>query len=125
MLRKLGFFAVLVMLIAATYAAAAGLTVDGATIQAGQDFTLYCDNDGIQVGGWGLETQDNSVRSVRLTGIDAKCNGNEINVFIEGPDKFYRKTLTAEAQQSVPFSPYLTPEEINGIKIWIEGESDY
>jgi hypothetical protein len=59
---------------------AAALGVNGGAIQAGEDLTLTCDNDGVQVLGWGLETDDGEVYSVRVGGIATACIGNAIFV---------------------------------------------
>jgi hypothetical protein len=59
---------------------AAALGVNGGAIQAGEDLTLTCDNDGVQVLGWGLETDDGEVYSVRVGGIATACIGNALFV---------------------------------------------
>jgi hypothetical protein len=65
----------------AVFGAAAGLSVQGGAIQAGDDYSLKCDNDGVQVLGWGLETDDGTVHFVRIGGIDPNCTGNDIWVW--------------------------------------------
>ncbi len=108
------------------YASASALAVDGGTIQAGADTTLSCDEDGVKAN-WGLETDDNSVRSVRITGIDAACAGTEIFVAVNG-ERVGKGTIPAPATagEDVEFrvqfgSPYPSPESIQALKIWIEG----
>jgi len=59
---------------------AAALGVNGGAIQAGEDLTLTCDSDGVQVLGWGLETDDGLVYSVRIGGIADTCQGNALFV---------------------------------------------
>jgi hypothetical protein len=59
---------------------AAALGVNGGAIQAGEDVTLICDPDGVNVRGWGLETDDGMVYSVRVGGIADACQGNSIFV---------------------------------------------
>ena len=59
---------------------AAALGVNGGAIQAGEDVTLVCDSDGVQVLGWGLETDDGKVYSVRIGGIADACQGNALYV---------------------------------------------
>jgi len=66
----------------AVYGLAATLFVEGGTIQAGSDVDLQCDEDGVQVLGWGLETNDGKVYSVRIGNIDEQCAGNDIFVSI-------------------------------------------
>lgn len=101
------------------YASASALIVDGGTIQSGVDTTLACDADGVKAN-WGLETDDNTVRSVRITGIDAACVGTEMFVKVNN-GKTAKAAVTGD-QVSVPFtSPFPTPESIDSIRIWIEG----
>lgn len=102
------------------FASASALTVDGGTIQVGADNTLACDTDGVKAN-WGLETDDNTVRSVRISGIAAECAGAEM--FVEVNDLPRQKVvLTAAESQSFPFAaPYPSPRDIDSIRIWIEG----
>lgn len=126
MLKKLGFLAVLIVLVFAAYASAANLIVDGGTIQAGVDSTLYCDVDGVQVKGWGLETSDNTVRSVRIGDISSACFGNAMfikvldvngNILAEGEvDPINSSSV------SISFNKFVIPEKIEQLKVWIEGE---
>jgi len=110
---------------------AATVGVQGGTIQSGVDQTLYCDTDGVQVLGWGLETDDNTVRGVRIGGIDAACVSNDIFVRVEKADGtllYYSgavhvdtaNTGTGQLKLSFP-SPYLKPADIDVLRIWIEG----
>lgn len=100
------------------FASASVLNVDGGTIQAGQD-TTSCDADGVKAN-WGLETDDNTVRSVRVSGIDGACVGADMFVSINGAAA--KKVTIAGDQASVAFTaPYPSAESINDIKIWIEG----
>ena len=62
MMRLLSILAIVAVVMAAAYGSAATLGVSGGAIQAGADTSLYCDPD---VSGWGLETDDNTVRSFR------------------------------------------------------------
>ncbi len=99
------------------FASASVLQVDGGTIQAGSA-GVTCDSDGVKVN-YGLETDTNSVNSVRIEGIDSACEGAEMFVAING-DRVGAVTLTAAASQSVAITSR-TPESINNVKIWIEG----
>ncbi|MDP9494836.1 MAG: hypothetical protein M3P87_06305 [Actinomycetota bacterium] len=65
---------------AAAIGSAAALGVNGGAIQAGEDLTLTCDTDGVQVLGWGLETDDGRVYSVRIGGIANACQTNALFV---------------------------------------------
>jgi len=123
MLRILGILAVVAVLGSAMFASAAGLNVFGGTIQAGADATLFC-TESAYVGGWGLETDDNTVRSVRIEGINGACVDNEMFVKVyNGATKIFEgKTVIGGTTASFSFpSPYLAPENITGIKIWVEG----
>lgn len=100
------------------YASASALTVDSNPLQAGYD-TVACDADGVTVN-WGLETDDNSVRSVKVGDIHSDCNGAKLFVAVNGErvdaDGFEITTAT----HSVPFeAPYPTPESIHNVKVWI------
>ncbi len=108
------------------YASASALAVDGGTIQAGTDTTLSCDADGVKAN-WGLETDDNSVRSVRITGIDSACAGAEMFVAVNG-ERVGTGTIPApttegaDVEVKVTFGePFPTPESIRALKVWIEG----
>jgi hypothetical protein len=102
------------------FASASALTVDGGTIQAGVDTSLACDENGVKAN-WGLETDDNTVRSVRISGIHADCAGAEM--FVKVNDLPRQKVLLtgAESQSFAFAAPYPTPENIQSIRIWIEG----
>jgi hypothetical protein len=101
------------------FASASALTVDGGTIQVGDD-GVTCDSNGVKAN-WGLETDDNTVRSVRIDGIDSACAGAEM--FVKVDDMAVKKVLlTTSGSASIPFAaPYLAPEDIESIRIWIEG----
>lgn len=100
------------------YASASVLTVESKPLQAGGT-SVECDADGVQVS-WGLETDDNSVRSVTVEGIDATCfnTGAELFVAIDGKRVPGAVEIT-QASHSIPFTPYRTPESINDVKVWI------
>ena len=66
------------------FASAAGLIVNGGTIQAGEDLDLVCDSDGVRVEGWGLETDDGMVSFVRIGNIWADCVGADLFANITG-----------------------------------------
>jgi hypothetical protein len=111
---------------AVAFGAAATLGVEGGTIQAGVDSSLYCDNDGVQVEGWGLETDTGMVSFVRLGGIDADCENNDIFVRISDaggglfPGTFSATIAPSGGSVMVPFSP-LDASRIEDIHVWIEG----
>ena len=104
------------------FASASVLSVDGGTVQAGVANGLACDTNGVKTN-WGLETKDNTVRSVRISGIDAACDGAEMwvktNTMSGDPAKV---TLDDSGQATVRFTaPFPTPESLNAVRIWIEG----
>ncbi len=108
------------------YASASVLDVDGGTIQAGADTNLSCDSDGVKAN-WGLETDDNTVRSVRISGISADCAGTDIFVAVNGK-RVGNGTIPAPTTpgEDVQFrvtlgQPFPTPESIQSVKVWIEG----
>lgn len=124
MFRKFGFLAFLLILIFAAYAAAANLIVTGGTVQVGDDTGLVCDDDGVGVTDWGLDTDANEVTSVDVGGIAAACAGNTMTVAIlDGAGGVLADaSLASISGTSHTFAFAGTdPEEIEGIRIWIEG----
>lgn len=59
------------------YGAAAALDVRGGTLQSGQSQSLRCDGDGVDVG-FVTENDDQTVRSVKVSGIAAGCAGSDL-----------------------------------------------
>jgi hypothetical protein len=126
MFRKLAILGILALVLMVAYGSAAALTVTGGSIQAGEDLTLWCDPDGVFVTGWGLETDDNTVRNVKVGGIDGACVGNEIFVKVTGAGGstlFYSSAVpVASPNMTFAFpSPYLAPQAIEDLHVWIEG----
>ena len=108
---------------------AAALSVDGGTIQAGEDLSLTCDADGVHVTGWGLETTDNTVRNVKIGGISENCQLNDLFVnvtsggaVIEQGSVVLGPTNTGTGVAQVNFTaPYPAPADITDIHVFIEG----
>ena len=126
MLRKIAVLAVLVVVIAAAFASAANLNVTDGTIQAGVSQDVKCDDNGVSVTGWGLETDDNSVRYVKVGDIDNACLGDNLFIKVLGAGGASLKysgelAITGNEVKFTFNAPYPTPESIEGIKIWIEG----
>ncbi len=126
MLRKVAILGVLALVLTAAIGSAAALNVSGGTIQAGKDLTVWCDPDGVLVTGWGLETDDNTVRNVKLGGIDGACIGDEIFVKVTGAGgtTLFYSGAVAVASPNMTFAfpaPYLAPEAIEDLHVWIEG----
>lgn len=67
-------------LFAVAYGAAASLGVNGGVIQGGQDLNLVCDDNGIYVWAYGLNTYAvlEGVESVKIKGVSSACNGARI-----------------------------------------------
>jgi hypothetical protein len=70
------------MVFGAVVGLAASLGVEGGTIQAGADTDLACDEDGVQVLGWNLDTDTTLVDSIRVGGIDAGCQQGDTDLFV-------------------------------------------
>lgn len=75
----------------AVYGAAATLSVNGGTIQAGSDLSLECQSDPILVESWGIDSSDDPVTGgkatfVKIGGVDdVTCAGNRLMGRVEGP----------------------------------------
>jgi hypothetical protein len=129
-------------LFGAIYGLAAGLNVEGGTIQAGSDVDLICDEDGVQVLGWSLETNDGNVYAVRIGNIDEQCAGNDIFVSItdtgveiadgdatietdaaDGGDGC-TDTDAAEVCTRIQIPGGVPAEDITDIEVFIEGPSN-
>jgi hypothetical protein len=82
--RLFGAFAAASIVFAVAFASASSLSVSGGAIQAGVDASLWCDNTGVFVTGWGLETDDGLVSFVRIGGIEGACVGNDLFANITG-----------------------------------------
>lgn len=101
------------------FASASVLTVDGGTVQAGVASSLSC--DGVKAN-WGLETTDNTVRSVRISGIDPACEGAEMWVRTNTMSEAAKVELDGSDQATVRFTaPFPAPESLESVRIWIEG----
>lgn len=70
-------------------------------------------------------TNDNTVRSVRIGGIDEACKGNEmfVHIFDKADKPLYQGKVTiSSTQHTISFpAPYLVTDDIEVLKIWIEG----
>lgn len=105
---------------AIAFASAAALNVNGNVIQAGADLDVACDPDGVDAN-WGLERDDNSVRNVRIVNVADACAGAEMWIQINEADD-YGPVVISGGQANFPFpAPYYTPEEIESLRVWIEG----
>lgn len=104
----------------AGFASASALNLDGGTIQYGQS-GVSCDTDGVDTS-WGLETDDNSVRSVRIENIAAACAGDKL--FVKVDNGATKSATIAGTSVSFPLGTagsWPTADSITDIKVWIEG----
>jgi len=123
------------MVFGAVFGLAASLSVDGGTIQAGSDTDLTCDDSGVRVDGWGLETDDGLVYFVRIHDIAPACTGADMfvnitsnNVKIAGgsatipADGFAADDDPDGGQVGVKISfPPQSAASITDIEVFIEG----
>jgi hypothetical protein len=130
MRRFLALLAV-VALSAVAIGSAAALGVNGGAIQAGEDVTLICDPNGVQVLGWGLETDDGKVYSVRIGGIADGCQGNALFVRVtDGGVTVASGTVdpllashTGAGQVTVSIPGGYPAVDIDDLHVFIEGPS--
>ncbi|MGH8950706.1 MAG: hypothetical protein ACRDX9_04710 [Acidimicrobiia bacterium] len=105
---------------------AAALSVDGGAIQAGVDQTLTCDT-GVTVGGWGLEADDGTVRSVRISDIAPECAGNALFVRVYDLAGVLIGQGGVEPidalEESVALPSWPLAADIENISVFIEGAS--
>jgi hypothetical protein len=116
----------------AAYGAAATVSVNGGTLQAGNDNNLQC-TEQANVLGWGLETDNGMVSFVRI-GLNLNCAGNDLFVSITDDGVEVRSGSVQPIPAGgncdpdppgqvcvlVPFAPY-PAEDITDIHIFIEG----
>jgi hypothetical protein len=123
------------MVFGAVLGLAATLSVDGGVIQGGGDDFLLCDGDGVNVDGWGLETDTGQVSFVRIWNIAPDCVGDDIfvNITKDGvkiaggsmtipPDGDALDNQAAADQVGVKI--HFTPQDaadITDIEVYIEG----
>jgi hypothetical protein len=108
------------------FGAAAALNVNGEVIQAGATFDVVCDADGIQVDGWGLETDTSLVSYVRFAGVDTACDGAAVFVNVIGPFSTEIMeggpvTVPGGGTVQVPFDAPVNAADIYGLQVFIEG----
>lgn len=148
MLRFLMVLAVAGTIMAGAFASAAQLDVDGGAIQAGGDATLWCDNDGIRVVAWGMNTYPEAEGAAYMTvaGVSPACDGARIMGRVQSSDGgvYYTSGINengagqyfviaggSEATEyrlffkdrSFATQQYVLAEGIESIKVWIEGQN--
>ena len=100
------------------FASASVLGVDAGTIQYGSG-KVTCDGNGVDLN-YGLETEDNTVRNIRVVDIDPLCDG--ATLFMKVDWGTVRQAVISGGTANVVFpAPYLNPANINDVAIWIEG----
>lgn len=104
---------------------AAALGTDGGVIQQGVDSTLACDTDGVYVAGWGLETDDSTVRNIRIGGIDPACVGAKVFLKVDrtslASNVDPKVSLTvANVTENFAFTPFLPVADIAGLEVFIQ-----
>ena len=102
---------------------AASLGVNGGAIQAGSDTELRCDTDGVQVLGWGLETDDGKVYFVRIGGIASTCISNDlfVNITNAGVKIGEGSAHIDAAEVKVTLKTPVKAADITDIEVFIEG----
>jgi len=108
------------------YGAAATISLNGGTIQVGEDDLVTCD-DAIAVAGWGLETDDGLIHFVRIGDISSDCFGNALIVHLtdSAGDPITGATGSVDpidaATEIVNLDTPPDAAEVFDIKVWIEG----
>lgn len=130
-MRKYFIAGVVAMVAFAMAAFAATLTVDGGVIQAGSDEDLTCTTT-VTVTNYGVETDDDSVRFAKLSGLEP-CVGEKVIIqFMDTSDvEIHKVTDLIEATDldgddlyRVNFpSPYPTAESFGAVNVWIHSGS--
>ena len=101
------------------FASASALQLNGGVIQDSGKVGVSCDRDGVKAN-WGLETDDSSVRSVRIEGIDEACIGADM--FVKVNDGTAKKVTITGTSATVRFdAPYPTAKSIRSVQVLIEG----
>ena len=151
MKRILLVMAVVAALSSAAFASAAWLPVQGGTVQAGYDYSLSCDPDGVQVTAWAVNTivgPYEGIDWVTISGVDKNCAGNDLVVRVDtgqGPayGGDYNQSAAAAGPSNAPVikivadksdykvalhhdpntsNRWFVPAEIvQGIHVWIGG----
>jgi hypothetical protein len=144
MLRILGIVAVVALVASAVFASAAGLGVQGGTIQVGQDVTSMCPD--VEVRSWRLETKDDTVSGVTLSGL-AECKAALADKGMDGvlfvgvydnpaaEGEYIARNNSEVKLSTVPASDelyvaldrlngisVLTAQDIEAVKIWVHNK---
>jgi hypothetical protein len=141
-------FVVLGALVAGVFGSAAGLNLNGSTIQVGTDSSLVCDATGIVVDSYQYNDNNSEVQGVErvtLKGVDSGCAGARLGFRLDdanGNALAYSKAVTSPASGGQAWAivqsgtdtytfltvgaDRLTPKTVNAeaihsIHVWLEG----
>jgi len=98
---------------------AAWLGVNGGVIQGGTDSSLWCDGDGVEVLGWGLNSTTGLVENVRIGDVATDCAGAGLQARIELSDASSYITGPCVAGHDYEV-PILDPEPGIGYKLCLK-----
>ena len=108
------------------FGAAAALSVNGGVLQAGRDGDVTC-TTGVAVQGWGLETDTDTVLSVRISGF-AGCEGADALVRLTGTGGYITGNLVPddanpinEDEERFVIPGGIDPTLVEDVHVWIEG----
>jgi hypothetical protein len=119
------------------FGAAAALSVNGGVLQAGDDGDVTC-TSAVAVEGWGLETDADTVLSVRISGFANACFGADAFVRLtDGTGSYITGNLTPddppsalnpdggnpidENEERFAIPGGIDPEAVEDVHVWIEG----
>ncbi len=108
--------AVLALVFAVAYGAAASLNVDGGVVQSGSDTTLTCDTNGVTVSytvTWNNTTKKFEVTGVTVSDIDNNCDGKKITVQLTKSDGT-AASGTSSQTATIPSDPNQTSVTLSG-----------
>ncbi len=109
------------------FGAAAALSVNGGVLQAGRDGDVTC-TAAVEVEGWGLETDTDSVGSVRISGF-AGCEGADAFVrLLDSGGSYLTGNLTPDDGNPIDSDEErfvipggVNPTVVDDVRVWIEG----
>ncbi len=110
-------------------AASLDVSLSGGSSQAGSDADLVCDEDGVHVNGWNLDTNTGLVSSVRVGGIDQGCQQGDTDLFVNLTHLGFklvggRYDNIDAAEVTVPLDFPMGAWVITDIEVFIEGEAN-
>lgn len=96
--------------------AATTLGVNGGVIQGGTDSSLWCDGDGVEVLGWGLNSTTGLVENVRIGDVHTDCAGAglQARVVLSDTSSYITGPCSAGHDYEVPI---LDPEPDIGYRL--------